>query len=234
MNNRRIVFGLILVVVGFLLLAQSTGLFYINSDEFFSLLFPVLFIVAGLWLIARKRRSERVASVGEEADAYRSQAESQHFHSGQTSPPPHHHVDPATKDAPRVSEKPSTGNHGRLKYHKFLGDMYIDFNGVNIQNVEVSSFIGDIELRLHGAILAPGLNRIVISGFIGDLRILHSQDLPIFAQCSNFIGDLELMGKRASGFGNNLEAQTANYGNADSKLYIAGNLFIGDIRMYTV
>ena len=234
MKNRRIGFGLTLVVVGLILMAHSTGAVDLDAEETFSLLIPVLLMIAGLWLIARRRRAEQAASTEGEPEPYRGPTES-------TRPAPEpmvqearQHADPAAQDVPRVSEQPSSTNAGRLKYSKLLGDIYVDLNGTNVQNVEVSNFIGDIEIRLHGALLAPGLNRLVISGFIGDVRILHSPDMPVFAQCSNFIGDIELMGKRASGFGNNLDAQTANYGSAEAKLYIASNLFIGDIRMYSV
>jgi predicted membrane protein len=94
--------------------------------------------------------------------------------------------------------------------------------------------IGDIEVKLHGSKLAPGLNRMVISGFIGDVRVLAPPGMAVFAQCSSFIGDIELFGQRVSGFGNNIDGQTPDYDEAESKLYIASNSFIGDARIYVV
>ena len=121
-----------------------------------------------------------------------------------------------------------------MKYSKVFGDMYIDCSQFDLQNTEITSFIGDIEVKLHGARLAKGLNRMIISGFIGDVRILIPPQMPVLVQSSNFIGDVELLGRRASGFGNNLDAQTPDYTGADSKLYIATNHFIGDVRVYEV
>jgi len=112
--------------------------------------------------------------------------------------------------------------------------MYVDCSGIELQNVEIGNFLGDVEVKLHGGNLAPGLNRMIISGFIGDVRVLVPQGMAVFAQSSNFIGDIEMMGKRSSGFGNSLDAQTANYAEAESKLYIASNHFIGDVQVYVI
>jgi lia operon protein LiaF len=110
--------------------------------------------------------------------------------------------------------------------------MFIDCNGVSVQNVEVSAGFGDLEIKLHGVILGEGLNRLIISSFIGDIRIMAPSDMAVFTHCSNFVGDVEVMGKRASGFGNSIDAQTANYQDSDRKLYVACNSFIGDIKIY--
>ncbi|MCK4656694.1 MAG: cell wall-active antibiotics response protein, partial [candidate division Zixibacteria bacterium] len=135
---------------------------------------------------------------------------------------------------PRVSEAPRTETPGKLKYSKLLGDMLINLNGRSLVSVEMSSGIGDVEVRLHGAQLGPGLNRMVISGFIGDIRVFVPMDMPFFASCSNFIGDLELTDRRTSGFGNNIDFQTDDYSSAERKLYIAAHNFIGDIKVHKV
>jgi len=134
----------------------------------------------------------------------------------------------------RVSASPDAGAAGKTRYSKFIGDMYVDCSGVDLQNIEVSSFIGDVEIKLHGGQLAQGLNRMIVSGFIGDVRILVPDGMAVFTQSSNFIGDIEMMGRRSSGFGNSLGAQTRNYSEAESKLYVASNHFIGDVRVYIV
>ena len=112
--------------------------------------------------------------------------------------------------------------------------MLIDLNGRSLVSVEMSTGIGDVEVRLHGAQLGRGLNRMVISGFIGDIRVFVPMDMPFFASCSNFIGDLELTDRRTSGFGNNIDFQTDDYSSAERKLYIAAHNFIGDIKVHKV
>ncbi len=123
---------------------------------------------------------------------------------------------------------------GKVRYSKFLGDMYIDADGVNLRNVEVSLGVGDLEARLHGGVLSEGLNRIVVSGFVGDVRIYLPREMEYLASCSNFVGDLEIGGERTSGLGNNLESQSTGYDQAPQKVYIAANSFVGDIKIYSL
>jgi lia operon protein LiaF len=222
MSNRKIIIGPILILLGLLLLTRTLDLFYFSFEDLIGVVFPLALVLLGLWLITRGRRKSTP-----EYSQYSSQATD----SGATQADPYAEG-PGMSD--RISEAPQPGPPGKLKYGRFIGDMYVDCNGVELQDVEINNFLGDVEVKLHGGKLGPGLNRMVISGFIGDVRVLVPQEMPVFAQSSNFIGDIEIMGRRSAGFGNNLDAQTSNYAQAESKLYIASNHFIGDVRIYPV
>jgi len=225
MEKRKLFFGLVLIVLGLLFLGRSFGVFYFSSYQFWHSLFPLALIGLGFYLIVRKRRREYGAN---------------RIHvTVQTG-------EPSTSEAPggatytresgsvHARVRPDFQSADKIKYHKGFGDIFIDLDGVNLQSVEVNSFVGDVEIKVHGGILAPGLNRMVISGFVGDVRVLVPKNFPVFAQASSFIGDVELLGNRVGGFGNNIDAQTSDYNSADSKLYIATNGFIGDVRVYQV
>ena len=95
--------------------------------------------------------------------------------------------------------------------------------------MEVSFFIGETLVDLRKARLSPGLNRVIVSGFIGEVRVIVPSTVPLFVRCSNFAGDIAALGKRTSGFGNNLDAQNVMYSQSGSRLYIAVNNFVGDI-----
>jgi len=209
---------------------RTLGLYWFDFGDFISVAFPALLIGLGIWLIRRKSHpgTERR---GVKVEVRIDDDPSPHFtDAGPVTPP-----SPETPHAePRTSEEPSDRRPGKLRYQKLIGEMFIDCGGIELQDVEISNFLGDIEIKLHGGQLSPGLNRMIISGFIGDVRVLVPHGMPVFAQSSNFIGDLEIMGRRSSGFGNNLDAQTSDYCEADSKLYIASNHFIGDVRVYVV
>jgi lia operon protein LiaF len=229
MNLRTIIFGVILILGGLILLGNRLEFFYISMRDVFQFFFPVALIFLGFWLIVRRHRIER-----SQAQAGRVEGTGQERSSQPETEPP---VPPEVigrEEQTGTSQRATSSVKGKRRYSKTLGDIFIDFEGIEIQTVEVSSVIGDIEIKLHGGTLSPGLNRMVISGFIGDVRILVPIDMPVFAQCSSFIGDIELLGRRTSGFGNNIDGQTANYEEAESKLYIASNTFIGDARIYTV
>ena len=242
MSTRKAIFGIALVLIGLLLLGRTTGLFWFSHHSFFSLLLPFVLIGLGVWMVIRKRQQtyqygDIHISVGGDRDR-------------PAEPPPvdknddpGRFVERQAGDAstafvgdtgPTASQAPHVDPTGKIKYSKLLGDMVVDLNGRSLQNVEMSLGIGDVEIRLTGGELSPGLNRVVISGFIGDIRVFVPPDMPFFAACSNFIGDVELTDRRASGFGNNIDFQTEGYASAERKLYIAAHNFIGDIKVHKV
>jgi lia operon protein LiaF len=241
MSNRKIIFGLILIALGFLLLSRTLDLFYFDFGDIISVAWPLIIIAIGIWLMAR-RRGEHQAADAEASVTISVQCDRP------TPPPPVGDLAPkavpptyesppppgGTEQGARVSQSPESSTAGKLRYSKFIGDMFVDCEGIELQNVEIGSFLGDVEIKLHGGKLSPGLNRMIISGFIGDVRVLVPQGMAVFAQSSNFIGDIEMMGRRTSGFGNSLDAQTKNYAEAEAKLYVASNHFIGDVRIYLV
>jgi len=231
MDSRKVVFGLILVLIGLLLLGRSFDLFYFTFGELFRLLIPLAFIFLGAWLIIRKKSQE------DRLKAHMKHRES----SVQAATAPGQAQQYGPKDTtgfqgagPQPAAPGADVEAGKVKYSKFLGDLFVDGTNVNLQNVEISMGIGDVEIKLHGGRLAPGLNRMIISGFIGDIRVFIPQDMPFHAHCSNFIGDIDAAGQRAGGLSNTIESQSADYDTAESKLYIAANNFIGDIKLFVV
>lgn len=231
MERKSIIFGLILVMLGILLLLKTLNI------HVFSLFFPAALIIFGLWMIARhgKRKDQQDAG-----PAYTTYEEAGPVNPGPTpsasasSSAGYTTSNTYGSSQPGWSAEAPQYEPGKVKYSKFLGDMQIECQNVSLQNVEVSMFIGDLHINLRGGRLSPGLNRMIISGFLGDVQILAPRDLPLFVHCSGFVGDVEVLGKRASGFGNTLDSQTDTYAGAVSKLYIATNNFIGDIRVYQV
>ena len=241
MSGRKIVIGVILILLGMFFLGQTMSIFLFGFVDLVRFVLPFALIGIGIWLILRRRRQAfGVGDIHIHVDTSNG-AKSSTWTSSSDDPGKFadHQADAAASgfvgDAgPRISEAPHTETPGKLKYSKLLGDMVIDLNGRSLVSVEMSSGIGDVEVRLHGAQLGPGLNRMVISGFIGDIRVFVPMDMPFFASCSNFIGDLELTDRRTSGFGNNIDFQTDDYSSAERKLYIAAHNFIGDIKVHKV
>ena len=243
MNRKIPIFGLLLVIFGLLFLLNTFDIVYFTFGDVLRFMLPVFLIALGLWLIIRKKREEQryhYESTYRQASAQAPSAGT----TGQTGsasapgydtpppppPPPGGHFDNSSQ---RVFTVPETEG-GRIKYSKVLGDMYVDCKGINLQNIVISMGVGDIELKLHGGVLEPGLNRMIVTGFVGDIRILIPPDMPVFVHSSCLIGDIYLFGNTTSGFSNDLDGQTAGYNTSENKLYIAINHFIGDIKVYTV
>jgi len=236
LQGKKIIFGLVLIFVGFALISRATGLIDFTVGDLFGVIIPVGLIMIGIWLIVRRsrpREPERGSysfQYGEEPQTDQTPGSSTTFEKTYTTGT---QTGPDTARAEGYTTTGST-SYGRQKFEKFFGDIYVDCEGRDLQNLEVSVFIGDCEVKIHGGKLSPGLNRMVVSGFIGDVRVLVPKGMPVFAQCSNFVGDIELLGRRTSGFGNNIDGQTPNYSTSEDKLYIASNFFIGDIHIYEV
>ncbi len=238
----KLIWGIILVFFGIILLGESTGLFC--AEQLMSSIAPVGLIVLGLWLILRRKAHTPPSSTGGNyappppppptSEPYTDPGAQQQFTETTSEQQQDSSHSSRNYEQPHMSESPSTDDTGKLRYSKTFGDMYIDCNGVNLQNIEISAGVGDLELRLNGGVLGEGLNRLIISSFVGDIRITAPANMPIFAHCSNFVGDIELMGKRVSGFGNSIDSQTADYQSSPQKLYVACNSFIGDIKIYGI
>ena len=245
MNKKIPIFGLLLVVFGMLFLLNTFDLVYFTFGDFLRFILPVFLIGLGLWLIIRKKREEQ---------RFQTESNYQHFGASQdfaspgekagpsatagldSAPPPPPPPPPGGEtdsSGQRVSASPEM-EPGRIKYSKVLGDIYVDCQGINLQNIVVSMGVGDIELKLHGGILGPGLNRMIVTGFVGDIRIFIPSDMPVFVHSSCLVGDIRLFGNSTSGFSNDLDGQTADYNTSENKLYIAINHFIGDIKVSTV
>jgi len=234
MSNGAKIFGFVLIAFGVLLVARTFDLFYFGIGDLFRHIVPVGLIVLGLWMIGRKKK--KLDGIDAE---YRAQESGVTFTGSISDQPGSHSGSGAGPEGAQTyttptGEQPFYREAGRLKYSKFVGDMNIDCANLSLENVEVSSVIGDVEINLTGGKLSGGLNRMIFSGFIGDIRIMIPRDFAVFAHCSNFIGDIDVVGRRASGFSNNIDWQSDNYDSADSKLYIAANNFLGDIRIFLV
>ena len=216
------------------------GFWDFTVSELAGFMVPICLIALGLWVLARNRSREQAAQAEQapfpQPDYGVPQPIRSHDSPRRTSPPAISvKLSTAAGGASaRASATPDANTSRKTRYSKFIGDMFVDCSGTDLQNLEISSFLGDVEIKLHGGRLGPGLNRLIVSGFIGDVRILVPEGMAVCAQSSNFIGDIEMMGKRSSGIGNSLDAQTKDYADSPSRLFIASNHFIGDVRVYIV
>lgn len=240
MSGRKIIVGLFLVALGLLLLSRTMGFCDFTVSQLAGFILPLALIAFGLWILARTRSRDQAAQAETgplPPPDYRVPQPIRPHDSSRRASTPSIPIEPGTTTAStsaRISATPDTGTSRKIRYSKFIGDLFVDCTGTDLQNLEISSFLGDVEIKLHGGRLGPGLNRMIVSGFIGDVRVLVPEGMAVFAQSSNFIGDIEMMGRRSSGIGNSLDAQTKDYAESPSRLYIASNHFIGDVRVYIV
>lgn len=249
--QRNLIFGLLLIGLGIAFFLDQSGLLSIRT--LFRSGWPIAIILIGLWLLMRKRTdasdkseesiqtfsasagdspkpTEKVISLNIKAgiDAGRSQEEPP----AEPSPRRDHPTTVEAAYATRLPAIPSQAEPGRARFDRTFGDLFIDCKGLDLQNVSVTSMFGDTDILLRGGKLAPGLNRLIVSGFVGDTHVIVPKGFPVAVHCSNFLGDVDLFGRKGSGLGNSSEGQSADYASATEKLYIVVKSFLGDIRVY--
>jgi len=242
MSKRTLIIGVILIFVGILMLGATLDLYYLSPGEVVRFVIPFFFIIGGLALIVKKRRREKSSDPMLEVNlapppperpqsASSQQSTQASTRQNDTSASGTHSSGHYTYQTEHAAQSPNMQMPGRVKYAKQLGDIYVDLNNVPASNVEVSNIIGDSEISLFGAKLSSGLNRLVVSGFVGDIRVQMPKSMAIFVHCSSFVGDIGVAGRSSSGFGNTIDWRSENYDSAETKLYIAVNNFVGDIRI---
>lgn len=234
MDKRKVTFGLILIVIGFLLLIRTLGIVYFDFGDFVGTLIPLGLIVVGAWLIIRKKReqdrmTEHFNSYSQASTATSGPAAGAQRATGSARAETHSQ----TFDG-KTAQGPSVSREGFQQYRKALGDLFVDLAGVNMRNIEVSSFVGDIEIIASRAELGEGLNRLIISDFLGDVRVFVPRDWQVFVHANSFAGDMDVLGRRSDGLGNTLEVATDDYEGAEKKLYIAISGFVGDMKVLQV
>ncbi len=122
-------------------------------------------------------------------------------------------------------------SRSNLSEFRVLGDSrHAGFTG-EIDGTDISHFIGDVELGLAGAQLKPGVNKLHISMFIGDIRIMIPEGMPVSASCSAAFGDIRVFDRKEEGIFLSVRENSPDYESADKKLHISCSAFVGDITV---
>ncbi|MBW4085328.1 cell wall-active antibiotics response protein LiaF [Paenibacillus sp. S150] len=118
----------------------------------------------------------------------------------------------------------------------FIGDVHMGKDHFQLKNTNISQFIGDTVLDLTNAQIPYGETKIIISAFVGDIKVYipEDMDLGVKVNSSSFIGDMQVLEQSRSGFMSNVQCKTPYYKEAGKKVRINVSAFIGDIKIKTV
>ena len=128
------------------------------------------------------------------------------------------------------ARKKSSSDPLHSEFRVFGDTKHVDFSG-DIDGTELSHFIGDTELNLTGAQLKPGINRMDISSFIGDIKVLVPDGMAVEVHCSGAFGDYFLLDHKEDGIFVSTTGKTPGYDAAENKLKLNCSAFIGDIKV---
>lgn len=118
----------------------------------------------------------------------------------------------------------------------FIGDVRIGREYWELKPLNISHFVGDTEIDLTRASIPYGETTINISAFVGDVKIFVPNDLQleISVRASAFLGDMSVFDKWEGGLFRNMNAESPHYFEAEKRIKIIVNAFIGDVRVKRV
>lgn len=126
--------------------------------------------------------------------------------------------------------------HGAEERNGFIGDLHLGRDYWELKPMNINHFIGDTVIDLTKAQIPYGETKLTISAFIGDVKVLvpNESDLSFKVNSSSFLGDIRVFDRHAGGFLRSLNEQLPDYADADRRINLQCNLFIGDIQVMRV
>ncbi|HEX7063733.1 MAG TPA: cell wall-active antibiotics response protein LiaF [Bacillales bacterium] len=135
--------------------------------------------------------------------------------------------------ADRTEKQQENGPTVTFKQPEFRSSLIGDFRLMNsrfeLDDLNLSNFIGDVKIDLSKAIIPEGVSTLAISGFIGDVDIYVPYDLDVSVSTSVTVGNLDVLGHKQGGFNRQIFLATKDYPQSSRKVKISISVFIGDV-----
>ena len=250
--------GLIIIVVGSWFLGKQLGFIHFGLGRIITILIGVMVIYYGVKMITNNRKHEdnndstwnkynpnmqpppplhedpTMKGTDYEDDRY----SSQHGPTYEESPPSssrskwknfgHDHSFDHTFD--------EFGDH-KINKSTFIGDFHFGKQHWELKPMNLSAFIGDTTIDLTKAQIPYGETRIVISAFIGDIKVFVPNDetVGVKVQMNAFLGEIKFLGQREGGImSSQLNQQSSHFNECERKVVISVSTFIGDVKVKKV
>lgn len=118
----------------------------------------------------------------------------------------------------------------------FIGDVILGRDYWDLQPMSISHFIGDTIIDLTKANIPLGETKLVVSAFIGDVKMLVPADIDveIAVTASSFIGDMNVLDRHEGGMFRNIRTETPYFRESERKIRLIVSAFIGDVLVQKV
>jgi len=128
------------------------------------------------------------------------------------------------------------GRGNRGTHARFIGDVYLGHDYYELTPMSISHFIGDTTIDLTKAQVPISDTRIEVSSFIGDVKVFvpNNMRLGIQVASSSLIGDVTVFDAKRGGMFNSVTVETPGYADAEQRVVLTVNSFIGDVRIMRV
>lgn len=127
------------------------------------------------------------------------------------------------------------GDH-KINKSSFIGDFHFGKQHWELKPMNLSAFIGDTTIDLSKAQIPFGETRIIISAFIGDIKLFVPNDntLGLRVQMNAFIGESKFLDLKEGGIMAQVDQQSSYYHECDRKVMLVVSTFIGDVKVKKV
>lgn len=115
-----------------------------------------------------------------------------------------------------------------------IGEFHLLHPRFELNNMNISIFIGDIIIDLAKADIPDGETFLTLNCFIGDVDIYIPDGLAVSVVANVMVGDIDVLDRRKGGVARTLQLSTPGYASAEKRIKIATSVFIGDVDVREV
>ncbi len=127
-------------------------------------------------------------------------------------------------------------NPDARSYGGFIGDLQLGEDVWELEDMNISHFIGDTSLDLTKAEVPYGETKLTISTFIGDIKVFvpHDMELEVMVVSSSFLGDKTILDRHEGGMFKHSTYRLSDYERSEKRIRIVASQFIGDLLVQRV
>jgi predicted membrane protein len=203
------IFGVILVLFGFLFLLDNLGI--ADFGDVIHRFWPLIPIIIGLRMILRSQRKSN--------NTYTQTA------------PPIGTVPPPQPEPTFTQSSPSMSTE-MLNLSEVFGDLRFDITSSNFRGGRISNVFGDVRLDLTKCTLADGDSVLDISTVFGGITLLVPCEMPFTIQSNVSFGDIRIFDQKSDGMFKKLNYKTSNFDSSPKRLHIVTSSVFGDCKVW--
>jgi len=117
------------------------------------------------------------------------------------------------------------------KIVEFIGEKYLDFEGEELGDREISIFAGELTVDLTSSELASGENELRVSMGIGETLVKVPDGFPVRIWSRLFAGELGYDEEMNAGVFPEIDRKDSDYDSSDKKLSIRMEGFAGEMKV---
>lgn len=204
----RIMWGMLLIVVGLLMLLETMDIMDFGSTV--RQFWPVILILWGVMLMLRRGRTRRRSPV-------------------QETPPMT--VSTAGERTPPIADKVTATDADQVFSSGVFGDQKLVVRSHAFRGGSVSVVFGDIHIDLSACAVADGSHTLKLSGVFGDVKVRLPRDVPVRVSANTLFGDVSVNEQKRTGVSPSLLHEEPLYSQASRRLWIDAAQVFGDVEV---